>query len=320
MDRSKPDHDPDEPHDDYPDDWETFWEWDGEDEEWVACGRTDDGKEFELDAGSPDRVEGRCNAPLRDYQRRFGEVRCCTQLQANNFPGYESDYCKLHRSMDDLEERAHELFKHGYYAETYVNFAKRLSPTKFLFAVEMVGGLFEMSQYDFEIEHEEIALDTSESRLVQEDAVRVELPIPTATMYTFQADQLWQGALAEIEMRNMREVLFKEGLTKSTYAGSADVDGEITDTITESTEHHLHLPISRLTKDIKEHLKNGGVEIDAEDESGVLTFEKNDYTVDISPDDEVAQEDAQSVSEVSEDFTEKLESDEDETVIEVEEP
>lgn len=304
---------PPEPHDEFPDSWETFYR-DGE-----AWGRTADGKEFELDAGSPDRVEGRCNAPLRDYQRRYGEKRYCTRLPAGNFPGYESDYCKTHITMEHLEERASELFEHGHFAESYVNFAKHLSPTKFLFAVEMVGGLFEMSRYDFDVEQEPVLIDTSDLRLIEEDAVEVELPIPTATLYSFQADQLWQGALAEVEMRNMREAVFKDGLSKATYAQTADVDGEITDTLTEQTEHHLHLPISRLTKDIKEHLKNGGVEIGAEDESGVLTFQKNDYTLDVTPDAEADSDDAQSVSEVGEEFTTALEADDEQAVIEVDE-
>lgn len=307
---------PEPPHDAYPESWETFWTEDDEGNR-VANGRTDDGKEFALDAGSPDRVEGRCNAPLRDYERRYGEIRYCTQLPAKKFPGYDSEYCKTHISMEYLEERAHELFKHGYFAETYVHFASHLSPPKFLFAVEMLGGLFEMSDYGFEIEEEPVLIDTSDSDLIYEDVIEVSLPVPSTTKYLFQADQLWQGALAEVEMRNMREVVFNEGLSKDTYAQTADVDGEITDTLTEQTEHHLHLPISRLTKDIKEHLKNGGVEVGSDDESGTLTLQKNDYTLDITPEEEMEPDDAQSVSEVSEDFSEKLEAEDGQTVIEV---
>lgn len=288
----------------YPESWDTFWRT--RDGEQVAMGRDDRGNEFPFDAGSPERVDGRCNAPLRDYQRRYGELRHCGQLPAKKFPGYESDYCKTHRYMENLESRWQELFTHGYFAESYINVAKWLAPTKFLFAVEMFGGLMEISQYEYDVDEETVVLDTSESPLIKDDAVSVEMPVPTD--YKFQADQLWQGALAEVEMRKMREVVFEDGVATSTYAGTADVDGQITDTLEEQTEHHLHLPISRLTKDIKEHLKNGGVEIGAEDESGVLTFQKNDYTLDISPDDETDSADAQSVSEVGEEFTKQLDA------------
>lgn len=300
---------PDPPHDEYPDDWTTFYR-DGE-----PWGRTADGKEFAFDTGSPERVEERCNAPLRDYQRRYGEKRYCTRLPAGNFPGYDSDYCKTHLSMEDLEDRAHELFKHGYFAESYVNVAKRLSPTKFLFAVEMVGGLFNISEYDFEIEQERVTIDTSASILIEDDVVSVELPVPSNDALQFQADQLWQAALSEVEMRKMRELVFKEGVATSTYAGSADVDGQITDTLTEQTEHHLHLPISRVTKDMKEYLKNGGVDLDSEDDAAIK-FEQNDYTLDVSPEDDMEPAEAEDSAAVAEDFASKLDAEE-ETVIEV---
>lgn len=303
---------PDPPHDDYPESWETFYDDNGN-----PHGRTDDGKEFALDAGSPEPVEGRCNAPLRDYQRRYGEVRYCTKMQAGNFPGYDSKYCKTHISMESPEDRAAELFKHGYFAESYVSVAKYLSPTKFLFAVEMVGGLFQMSDYEFGVAEESVALDTSESVLVSEDVVGVDLPIPTKNL--FQADQLWQGALAEAEMRKMREVVFKEGVSKETYADTADVDGEITDTLTERTEHHLHLPISRLTKDIKEHLKNGGVEVGKDEDGNLLTFQQNDYTLEVQPEAEVPEdEDASTVEDVGQEFSERLAEEDGEVVIDVE--
>jgi hypothetical protein len=307
---------PDPPHDDFPESYETFWR-ENDDGELEAWGRTDRDNEFKLDSGSPEPVEGRCNATLRDYQNRYGERRYCGVLPAKNFPGYDSDYCRTHKHMDALEEHWQDLFKHGYFAESYVHVAQRLSPTKFLFAIEMLGGLMEMSQYEFDVAEEAVALDTSDSLLIQDDVVEVDMPVPTA--HKFQADQLWQGSLAEVEMRQMRELVFKEGVETDTYAATADVDGEITDSKTEQTEHHLHLPISRLTKDIKEHLKNGGVEIDAEADSGTLTFQKNDYTLDVRPDEETASDDAQPVSEVGESFTEKLDADDESAVIEVDE-
>jgi hypothetical protein len=213
-------------------------------------------------------------------------------------------------------ERAQELFKHGHFATNYVNFVKHLSASKFLFAVEMVGGLFEMSQHDFEVTEEKRTIDTSDSNLIEEDAVEVELPIPSKTSLSLQADQLWNAALAEVEMNNMREVVFKEGHTKKKIAKTADMEGAITDTKYEDVEHHLHLPISRLTTDIKKYLKNGGVSVD-DDESGVVTFQKNDYTMDVSPK-ENESDNAEGVSETAEDFASALQADEDASEIEVE--
>lgn len=282
-----------------PDDVELF-ERDG-----IIWGRDDHG-EFKLNPmrGSAEPVDGRCGAVCVYTQERYGQTRYCTGMPESTFVDGGSDFCKRHKSRKALMERAHELFEHGYFAANYVNFAEKLSPSKFLFAVEMVGGLFEMSQHDFETNAETRTIDTSDSELIKEDAVEVELPIPSKTTLSFQADQLWQAALAEVEMNNMREVVFEDQMEKKKISQTADMEGKITDTKYESVEHHLHLPISRLTKDIKEHLQNGGVQLD-DDDGGVVTFQQNDYTLDVSPKetDSDATEDS---SDTARDFSEAI--------------
>lgn len=275
-------------------------------------GRDEHG-EFRLEpmAGAPEppQDERLCGVPLKYHEERYGETRYCTAMKVGNFPDtkYEHDeYCRNHQGRHQLMERAHELFEHGYFAVNYANFAEKLDATKFLFAVEIVGGLFEMSRHDFDTTTEERVIDTSESDLIQEDAVAIELPIPQKETLSFQANELWMAALDEVKVQNMQEAVFTKGMSQKTLADSADMEGQITDTKYESAEHHLHLPISRLTKDIKEHLQNGGVAID-DDDSGAVTFQKNDYTLDVSPD-EADSEDAESVSEVGSEFTEQLES------------
>ena len=276
-------------------------------------GRDDHG-EFRLDpmrgADEPPQDEDLCGVPLKYYEERYGQIRYCTALNVGNFPdpNYNHDeYCKNHQGRHQLMERAHELFEHGYFAVNYVNFAEKLSPSKFLFAVEMVNGLFEMSRHDFDIATEERVIDTSESDIIGDDTVGVELHIPQKTSLSFQANELWMAALDEVKVQNMQEAVFTKGMSEKTLADSADMEGQITDTKYEATEHHLHLPISRLTKDIKEHLQNGGVSID-DDESGVVTFQQNDYTLDVSPE-ETDSADAQSVSETASDFSEQLAED-----------
>ncbi len=230
-----------------------------------------------------------------------------------------SDYCKTHKQMDDLMERADELFEHGYFATNFINFAKHLSPEKFLFAVEMFDGLTELSQFDLEVERVERNLDTSGSDLIQENSVNVELPMPQSALYKFQATELWYAALTEVMQQNMKEVVFKDGVAVDTISQSADMEGKITDTKTEKTEHHLHLPISRVTKDIKEHLKNGGVEIDSDDGGGVLTFQKNDYTLSVKPGEESTDDESETPEPISaEQFTQEMEDDGEAAEIELE--
>jgi hypothetical protein len=301
-----------------PDDVELF-ERDDE-----VFGRDEHG-EFKLDPlrGSSEPVDGRCGAVCVYTHDRYGQTRYCTGMPESTFIDDGSDFCKRHKSREALMEHAHELFEHGYFAANYVNFAEKLSPSKFLFAVEMVGGLFEMSQHDFETNAEKRTIDTSDSDLIKEDAVEVELPIPSKTTLSFQADQLWQAALAEVEMNNMREVVFEDHMEKKKISQTADMDGKITDTKYESVEHHLHLPISRLTKDIKEHLQNGGVVLE-DDDGGTVTFQKNDYTLDVQPketDSDGTQSDsdgAEDTSKTATDFSEMIAGTEDNEEIEVE--
>lgn len=304
---------PEPPHDEFPQEWETFWRGD------TAWGRTDDGKEFELDAGSTESIDNRCGAPLRDYERRYGEVRFCTQMPESTFVDGGSDYCRTHKSMDSLMERAHELFEHGYFASNYINFAEKLNGEKFLFAIEMFDGLLEQSQYDFEVERDVRSIDTSDAEYINEDTVDVELSFPTNPLYKFQAQELWYASLDSVMQQNMHETVFEDGVSQKTIAQSADMEGKITDTKYESVEHHLHLPISRVTKDIKEHLKNGGVSIDAEDDSGTLTFQQNDYTLSLGGDEESADDESEAIETLSaDDFTKEMEDDSEAAEIELE--
>ena len=300
---------PDPPHENYPESWETFYR-DGD-----AWGRTDDGKEFELDAGAQTPQDGRCTAPLRDYERRYGEIRYCTQMPESTFVDDGSDYCKLHKSMDALMDRAVELVEHGAFGRSYVIFSRSMEPLEFISAVEIFDGLLQQSRHKFEVEYDERAVNTSESDLIRENEVAVELPFPTNTRFKFQYKELWQAALDEVKVERMQHCIFDDGVSQKTIAQTADIDGKITDTKYESEEHHLHLSVSRLTKDMKEHLKNGGVEIGAADENGVVTFEKNDYTLDIAPTDDADSEQSDAPETVSAaEFSQELDVEADATV------
>lgn len=258
-------------------------------------------------AGSSTPQDGRCGWVLRYTMDRYGETRYCTRLPECKFVDDGSKYCRTHKSAEALMEHAEELFKHGYFATNYINFVEKLSTPKFLFAVEMVGGLFKMSEHDFDVVEETRTLDTSDSELISEDAIDVGLPIPRADNLSLQSNELWMATLKEVMQQNMQEAIFNDGVSKQTLAQSADMEGQITDTLYESTEHHLLLPISRLPGDIKDHLKNGGVAIDDAD-SGVVTFQQNDYTLDVSPADG-ANSDAEDASETAHDFATELQDD-----------
>lgn len=286
-----------------PDDIELFGDPDGK------IHGSDDHGDFQLKPmrGSAEPMEGRCGEAggvVWHTMERYGQIRYCTALPEKKFVEDGSDFCKNHKGTENLMERHQELFRHGYFASNYANFVEKLPPSKFLFAVEMVGGLFEMSEHNFDINEVDKTIDTSESDLIADDAVEVTLPIPQNTTVTLAANELWTAALKEVMVQNMQEAVFEDGVSQTTVSGSADVDGQITDTIEEKQEHHLHLPLSRVAKDIKEHLKNGGV--DADDDDGVITFQKNEYTTSIGPE---GAEDAEESGEAATDFHEMVTED-----------
>lgn len=280
-------------------------------------GRDDHG-EFRINpmTGAAEPQDGRCGAVCKYTMQRYGETRYCTAMPESTFVDDGSDYCKLHKSMDALMEQAEELFKHGYFTVNYINFAQHLSPTKFLFAVEMVDGLFQMSEHEFDVTTVERTIDTSESPLISEDSIVIDLPMPQDSTLSLQANELWTAALKEVMTQNMQEAVFAEGVAAKTIATSADMEGQITDVKYEKEEHHLHLPISRLAKDIKEHLQNGGVTLE-DDEGAAVTFQKNDYTLDVSPeetDSDGTQADSANAGDVAADFTRHLEEDDAEPI------
>lgn len=254
--------------------------------------------------GSEHPQEGRCGWPVKHTMDRYGETRYCGRLPENKFVDGGSHYCKMHKSAEALMERSRELFEHGYFATNYINFVKKLSAEKFIFAVEIFRGLVEQSEHEFDVAKEVRVLDTSDSELIGDEEVAVELWIPTAEQYQFQANELWTASLKEVMTQNMQEAIFSDGMEKNSVSDSASMDGKITDVKYEPEEHHLHLPVSRLAKDIKAHLENGGVSVDG-DESGVVTLQKNDYVLDVGPEESDSAE-SESVSEVSEQFTKSI--------------
>lgn len=269
----------------------------------------DDRGEFRIKpmGGSEEPRDDRCGWTMTSTMERYGQMRYCTAMPESTFLGDDgSDYCRHHKQADALMEQAEELYKHGYFSTNFVNFAEKLDPDKFLFAVEMFGGLLEMSTHEFAVEEATRTVDATESALISEDTVDVELPIPTNDMLMMQANELWTAALKEVMTQNMNEAIFAEGMEKQSVAASEGMEGQITDTIVEPEEHHLHLPLSRVAKDIKNHLENGGVAID-DDDGGVVTFQRNDYTLDVTPS-ESDTEDAEDFSDAATDFSEQLEA------------
>lgn len=256
-----------------------------EDEDGVLWGLDDRG-EFKLDPpqGNPAPQDGLCSAELVLSQQRYGETRYCGRTPywpSSDSDKEPSDFCRQHRSREALMERAIELVKHGAFGRNYVVFEKSLDATEFLFAIDMFAGLMEMSQYEYEVHIEERTIDATDDDLIEEDEIVVQLPLPKASKFQTQANELWYVALDEIVEQRMQNIRLMQGVSTSHVVATADDEGTITDRIEEGAEHHLNLPISRLSKDKKDRLAIGGVEVGADDDGGAMVFSTGEYVLDI---------------------------------------
>lgn len=248
----------------------------------------DDQGEFEIDPprGMDEPQDGRCNAVLRRTQQRYGETRYCGMLPVGTFgdaTDYDhAEYCKNHQPYAISMERASELVRHGAFGQNYVVFEKALEPHEFIFSVEMFGGLLERSQYDYDVTEKRRKIDTTDSDLINDDEVVVTLPMPDNPQYEQAAQELWFLCLDEIVEQRMQRIRITQGVDSNHVVATADDDGVITDRIEERSESHLNLPISRLSKDKKERMKMGGIEVGVDEDDSAVTFERNEYTLDVS--------------------------------------
>jgi hypothetical protein len=220
------------------------------------------GNEYNPHAGSQSPTEGRCNALLKWYEQRYGEPRYCTALPGWTF-GQDSDFCNQHKSREALMERHQELFEHGAWTQNYIYLLDKLSGPKKVYVVELFDDLLHDSIYSFDETRVEWEIDIDDVQWVEDASITTELPVPQQRKSA--ASALWMAALDMVRMQNMQEVIFDDGVESESVAATADDGGVITDKITESKEHHLNLPISRLTKDIEAHFERGGVTTDDED-------------------------------------------------------
>lgn len=205
-------------------------------------------------AGSQTPTAGRCNALLTNYRERYGEPRYCTAIPAKWFGrSQNSQFCKTHTPRELMHENAEELWETGRFAANYIYAFDRVSTAKQLYAVTLFDDLLEESAYDFETEYAAHTITADDVDFIPAETVTVDFPVPQSR--TYRANALWFAALDFIRLQNMQEVVLEDGPEKEEVIGVTD-DGE---PIYTTEEHHLNLPISRLTKDYDRHLTAGGV-------------------------------------------------------------
>lgn len=250
-------------------------------------------------AGSPEPVEGRCNATLRHWRTRYGEKRYCTQLpkehwMAGHIERDLSDYlCRIHQDRVNIIMHAKELLQHGVYAKTREHVYDKLDPWDKLLCHAMYESLLADSVYEFAPEFETVTLDFEDHESVPEPADeddRLDVDVPHATEKMDRAQILWCAAVDTMKMlkANAQIAADEMEVTSTEHAQltapTEDNPNQAFKTIEQTKEHHLNLAYSRLVRDRKDLLAYGGVitgtEADEEDSSIVV---ENFTTVEADP-------------------------------------
>jgi hypothetical protein len=247
--------------------------------------KKDEHGEYNTDAGSTYPVEADkvgyepCNAVLKYTWDRYGERRYCTGMASSNFQEDGSQFCKHHRSREELMKQHEKQLTTGAHASSHEHTFQYMPLHKQLIANDLFKSLLSESTYDFDTNNVsfEVAADDSDIVADEVDTVVIDHPVPQE--YQQRGKALWFAALDFVTMESIREEQFRvaaeedhEGrslaIGETTQVVSVTDDGQ---EITDTAEHHLNLPLSRIQKDYKEHMKFGGVEYDADDDSGSMT-------------------------------------------------
>lgn len=267
---------------------------------------TDEHGEYQTDAGSPHPVDPDnfnyepCNAVLKFTWDRYGERRYCTAMAESNFKGEDnsSQFCKHHKSREALMEQRAENFKTGAWTKSHSHTFQHLSPHERILANDMYKSLLKESTHDFEKESAELHVDVEDVDFAPDaDTLVLEHPIPTEKK--MQAKALWHASLDFLTMESIREEQFRVAAEES-YEGRDLAVGEtvsvvtVTDEgqeITDTEEHHLNLPLSRISKHYDRHLEFGGVKVDQSEGSGQMSA--RDWVAVIEPEEDTVTPEAQ---------------------------
>lgn len=236
-------------------------------EEWDGDKPVDsNGREYNPYQGSKTPSDGRCNALLTNYEERYGEKRYCMRLPLDYFNDSGVEVCNVHKGFQGLMEHSKEILKHGVFASNYATLFDNMDTLEQIEAIQIFDNLIAQSEVEFDIKRETVEFDVSETPLSEvvgndEGVIEEEVPFPESS--TLEIKSLWAATLDLMKMDRINTIQLEDGMEREKIVGITD-EGE---TKTNLDEHHLHLPYSRLTKDVEKHLERGGV-VEGDTDSG----------------------------------------------------
>lgn len=267
----------------------------------------DEHGEYDVDAGSPHPIDpddvqyDPCNAVLRHTWDRYGERRYCSGMAVSNFTkhGAETDYeydgyCKHHQMRGSNMERHEDQLTTGAYTKSHEHLFQHLPPHKQLIANDLYRSLLGESTYDFDTEAHELRIDVADNDFAGPETDTVVLDHPIPTQKEVRAKALWHAALDFMKIESIGDEQFRVAAQedhdgrelaigeRTTFVATDDDFKEVVE------EHHLNLPLSRIQKDYKEHMKFGGVPYDGNEEA-VGEMSTHDWVAVVEADEEEMQ-------------------------------
>jgi len=239
--------------------------------------------------GSLEPVTNRCNAPLRDWERRYPQKRYCSQT------AFSSEYCMTHSARD---AQSVEGITATLLSKTVDEQYADVDPHLKVLGHGLFASLLDESTYDYDTEHETKTFDFSESAYTppsadEDGTVAVSVVYPRAK--PDRAVALWNAAMDSVMALSIKaETMDGEAPVAATTSTShAQLTSPTEDnprqnfkTLEELSEHPLNLPYSRLVRDRTDLLEYGGVEVGSEQSAGGLSVDDLVMNVSANPDDE----------------------------------
>jgi hypothetical protein len=261
------------------------------------------GRPYNPYQGSHSPTEDRCNALLDAWEDRYGEARYCMRLPVNRFVDGGSKYCKVHKSREDLMERARDVFKHGLYSKTIKHVFGKLSPWQQLVCLGFYDSYVGESHYDYESELHDFTIDFSvldddvldglplevQLQLGEDEQMDIGVPIPTT--HEVRAFALFRAAVKDMQVTLADSEMLPQvdeddaAMEREMIVGvEQDEEGNVEQVHTQPDEHHLALPVSRVDKDREELLRFGGVPVDSDADIEVTAESPDSLIMDLGDD------------------------------------
>lgn len=247
------------------------------------------GYPYNPETGSKSPQGGRCNAPVDNYEERYGERRYCGQLPVSHFKNdVDHDYCRKHKGRANIDVRAEELLQHGMSARTRDHVYRKLPDWQRLYIYGLHETLMAFSVHEYSPEYELKEFDFGDApfspNVEGQDGPVYKIHVPHATENLDREVALWAASVdgVKLELANAQIAVDEMSVEKTEHAqltappSEHDNSPQEWRTIETLVEHPLNTAYSRLVKDRKELLKYGGIAVEGElsnDDTAVRSLE-----------------------------------------------